>query len=331
MRAETIKPARALTVAQAAREVVTDQTREMRRYGKRAVEGRDPEAVHQTRVATRRLRAALRVFRGHLEVPDSIARGLRRVARRLGAVRDQDVLIALAEGSAPALGRTEKQRLSRLVARWRRSREKARAELVEELDRKRHGRLLKALLAFAENPRAAGHHDTVAARVLAEAVESQAERIARHPGMVLAAPEPDALHDLRIGFKRLRYTLDFHAAAFGLSYDAERRLARRMQEVLGEIHDRDLLLDRLTGGKGHWRGPWPELQRRLASERQALVRKFLRLRREWKSRTGAVDEPEAGSRFASLQPARVTLRLVTGGKHVASRRLSGAATTLHQP
>lgn len=322
MTGERILPARALTVAQAASEVVAEQRRELKRQARLVRDATDPEAVHQMRVATRRLRAALRVFRAHLRVPHTVARGLRRLARRLGAVRDCDVLIALAETKhLGALRGAERERMARLVGRWRRRRERAQDRLVQELQRARHRALLKALTRFAKHPEPAAPHEAVAARVLSDAVDAQAERLARHPGMTLPAPAPAALHDLRIGFKRLRYTLDFHAAAFGLSYDEERRLARQMQEVLGEIHDRDLLLDRLATGKGAWKGPWPGLHRRLATERQALIRRFLRLRQRWNAQTRVPDADDGDGRFVSLEPATVRLRLVAGGRHVAHATL----------
>jgi len=142
--------------------------------------------------------------------------------------------------------------------------------------------------------------------------------------MTATEPDAEALHGLRIMFKRLRYALDFHAAACGLAYDVERRLARAMQDVLGEIHDRDLLLEWLEDGRGAWHGPWPALRVRLAGERARLMRRFLRLRAEWSERTRP--EPMVATlespRFVNLEVQPVTLRLVTGPKHVASSSVS---------
>lgn len=317
---ETLRPVRALTVAQAAADVLLEQARELKRHGRAARHGRDPEDAHQMRVATRRLRAALRVFRGRVEAPERVRTGLQRLAARLGAVRDRDVLLALVrEQHLPGLAGAERARLARIVADWRHERARAQRRLAAEIGRKRYARLLKTLARWAaEMPEEPADP---AAEVLAEAVERQAAALARHRGITEPAPTPDDLHGLRIAFKRLRYTLDIHAAACGLGYDVERRLARRMQDVLGEIHDRDLLLDRLAGGKGLYQGPWPGLHPRLAHERQALVRRFLRLRRDWIARTREPVVETREERFVSLEPARVQLRLVGGTKHVASAML----------
>ncbi len=319
MAGATLAPAAPLTVRQAIAEVVAEQTRELGRQCRRAKKGTDPEATHQARVATRRLRAALRVFRKQLVVPGRIGKGLRRLAGRLGAVRDRDVLIALVTARhLAALRGEERERLEAVVAKWSAARDRARKRLAAELGRGRYRRLVAALERLAARPRSAGDPDALAARVLADAVAAQADALALFPAMRAAAPTPADLHALRIGFKRLRYTLDFHAAACGLAYDVERRLARQMQDVLGEIHDRDLLLDRLGRGAGAYAGPWPTLLGRLAAERQSLMRRFLRLRRQWRARTDTPDEPAPESRFVNLEPAPVTLRLVAGGKNVAS-------------
>src|SRR5207247_8965442 len=57
--------------------------------------GEDPEALHDMRVATRRMRAALRVLGPYLQAtdPTKVRRGLRAIAQSLGSVRDMDVLI----------------------------------------------------------------------------------------------------------------------------------------------------------------------------------------------------------------------------------------------
>jgi hypothetical protein len=62
------------------------------------------------------------------------------------------------------------------------------------------------------------------------------------------ALEPDATrkqHDMRIAAKRLRYVLEVTGFCFGRSADLARRRARDLQDILGELHDCDVMLPRV--------------------------------------------------------------------------------------
>ncbi len=64
------------------------------------------------------------------------------------------------------------------------------------------------------------------------------------------ALEPSAAraqHDMRIAAKRLRYVLEITGGCFGEEAAAARRAARELQEVLGDIHDCDVMLPRADG------------------------------------------------------------------------------------
>lgn len=67
---------------------------------------------------------------------------------------------------------------------------------------------------------------------------------------VPAALEPAATttqHDMRIAAKRLRYVLEIVGPCFGSEAKAARDAAKRLQGVLGEIHDCDVMLPRVEG------------------------------------------------------------------------------------
>ena len=310
---ESLAPTPALTVRQAAGRIFAEQVRELARHEQKAKKGRDPEAVHQMRVATRRLRAALRIFRGYLAPGKRLPEELRRLARRLGAVRDHDVILTLLEERhLAALRGAERERLEDLLAGLKERRFAAQEKLERALGRGLYAKLARGLDDFAARPRFAGDEDAMAARILVDGIESWGTAIARDPGMTDPEPETDELHQLRIDVKRLRYVLDFHAATCGMAYEVERKLARAMQDCLGELHDHDLLLAWLERGKDFFAGPWPVLGHALVADRAKLFRRFLRLRRSWKARTrreptvAPLEEP----RFVNLEPAPVTLRLI---------------------
>jgi len=89
------------------------------------------------------------------------------------------------------------------------------------------------------------------------------------------ALEPSASktqHDMRIAAKRLRYVLEIVGPCFGPEADAARDAARRLQGVLGEIHDCDAMLPRARGIES--------LRRRLRERRERLFGEFSELWRE---------------------------------------------------
>lgn len=311
-----------LLVQEAAAQVVAEQAREMRRQGKRVRRKGDVDAVHEMRVAIRRLRTALRSVKDHIDSPRRLRRGLEELAKDLGRVRDHDVMIErLRSTQLPGATRDERARLAKLIGKLESRRARAQQVLEDALHGKSYRALLKLLDLFIHSPRIAPHGEFVlASRALADVSERLGESVARSTAMTTAAPTPRSLHALRISFKRLRYALDFHATACGLAYDVERRMARAMQEVLGEIHDRDLLLGWIAEAKGPFRGAWPALSGRLTAERARMLRRFRRLRREWMQRTRPEPQvaPLEPPRFVNLEAQPVTLRLVTGPRVVAN-------------
>lgn len=331
----SLTAAPALTVRQAASRIVARQVRELLSHEKAARRGKDAEAVHQMRVQTRRLRAALALFSSVVRPPRRAGRArLRWVSRALGRVRDLDVVAALLEDRhLPHLGGVEAARLEDLVAALKERRWRAQKNLTASLARGRYAKLKDALRDFARHPRFAerGDEDAMAARYLTDVIHRQARRVSAHRGMVERTPEADDLHALRITIKRLRYVLDFHAETCGIAFDEERLLARLLQDCLGEIHDHDLLLE-WFGGRHTAAAPveaelfggvWRVLPERLAADRARLLRRFLRLRRRWLARTepGGTVVPLVLPRFVNLEAEPVQLRLVAPQKTVASLRI----------
>lgn len=57
--------------------------------------------------------------------------------------------------------------------------------------------------------------------------------------------EVEALHEMRIAAKRLRYILELHAPSFGPYAATAAKRARSLQDVIGEIHDCDVTIPRV--------------------------------------------------------------------------------------
>jgi CHAD domain-containing protein len=215
------------------------------------VRGGDPDAVHDMRVATRRLRATLRTF-GPLFEPaatEPLREELRWLGERLGAVRETDVLadrLASAIADEPAelvVGPVA----ARIAERLAGDAGPARARLLASLDGKRYAALLESLDRFvdAPPPRVGGKRLRRLARKalrrgdrrLAAARRARSAHPARVP-LPSGAGDPDAaLHSARKAYKRARYAAE---ALVPLAGRPAHRLARRLtglQDALGAHRD----------------------------------------------------------------------------------------------
>ncbi len=211
--------------------------------------GQDIEALHAVRVATRRMRAAWRVFDG------AFRRGrerryvaeLRRVARALGAVRDLDVLLEGAALYVESLPQDEKVAIAPLFDDWRAKREAARAGLVALLDSPWYQKFVDDYISFTTTEEAGTRsvcavepqtvRDTAGSRIVAAY-----ERV-RAYDRVMPWADIETLHALRIEGKRLRYTLEFFKEALPPQAADLIGWVTELQDELGMMHDADVAAD----------------------------------------------------------------------------------------
>lgn len=85
----------------------------------------------------------------------------------------------------------------------------------------------------------------------------------------LAPGAGPAQHDMRIAAKRLRYVLEIVGPCIGVEAKVARDAAKRLQSVLGDLHDCDLMLSREKGIES--------LAALLRSRRESLLRSFVEL------------------------------------------------------
>jgi CHAD domain-containing protein len=198
--------------------------------------GGDAEDVHQMRVATRRLRSTLRVFRPTLEGPwcDRLRRRLSALADVLGDARDADVMLLRLDDRIAALSDVDARAAASLRAKLDQQCTAARAQLLEHLDGMTHKRLLSTLSAAAARPRFAA---TPPDEPLLVAANEAWDDLTSAIGALPDEPSADELHRVRLKTKRVRYTAETLAA---VTDDAALRFAERaadLQDVLGRIQD----------------------------------------------------------------------------------------------
>ncbi|RSS46618.1 CYTH and CHAD domain-containing protein [Streptomyces sp. WAC08241] len=204
-----------------------------------------PDAVHQLRVACRRLRSALKTYRSVLDrtATGPLGDELKWLAGELGVARDQEVLAARLRAHLADVPRT--LRLGHVKARlriWDTARTgDARHRAVAALDSDRYLALLDRLDALLADPplrKAAGRD---AAKVLAHAVRKDHARLAARVDHALSlAPghERDlALHEARKAAKRARYAGDAARPTLGKPAKKFSRRVKKVQSLLGEHQD----------------------------------------------------------------------------------------------
>jgi CHAD domain-containing protein len=233
-------------VAEAGRKVMRFHLARMiaREAGVRS--GHDLEDVHAMRVATRRQRAAWRVF-GAAFRPGRTKRyrtGLRDVAARLGAVRDLDVLLEAADAYRADLPVAEQRAMEPLLADWRTHRDDARVLLIRELDSDDYARWLDDYRDFVRTEGALvlpvgptqPHRirDTTASRIWT------AYEQVRGYESALRWADVETLHELRIAGKWLRYSLEFVREALGADSAPLIAKVTALQDHLGLLNDADV-------------------------------------------------------------------------------------------
>ena len=207
---------------------------------------RDPEAIHQARVATRRLRSALSIYKPAApcaELADAAA-AVKHCASTLGAARDWDVFLAGAGANLEEVSGQD-PRIILLLRTAARRREAAYTALADYLDSPRFRQLELALGAATAlrpwdtgtpaSPDAALHAPTTP---FAITVLTRRLKRVRHRGREIETLPIEELHELRKDCKRLRYATEFFAPAFPAKHTRSflRRLSA-LQEELGALND----------------------------------------------------------------------------------------------
>ncbi|NAZ77922.1 CHAD domain-containing protein [Kineococcus sp. T13] len=220
----------------------------------------EPDSIHKMRVATRRLRSALRTFQPLLSAPTKPLRDeLRWLAAELGAARDAEVLrdrlvraVATldvpveeqpadpaASGAVPALVADQ------LGTAYRRAHDR----VLAELDSERYQRLLDALQDVVEHPRFTSRARRPAAKVLPKRVARTYAALADLVEQAERAPSgherDELLHEARKAAKQVRYAAEAVSTVFGKDAVRFARAVTDVQEVLGEHQDSVVTRQRL--------------------------------------------------------------------------------------
>ena len=223
----------------------------------------DIEHIHRMRVASRRLRAALPLFRTCFPEKkySHWTEEIQRITRALGDARDTDVQIAFLiklekkrasqkdtdknTGTPPVRGDAE----SILLTRLQKKRSKLQNVVISALQNLEKSGVLADMRESITNP-LPGMRSRRTRSSSYGIPPVAAARISRRLDVMLSyerwVHDPDAItehHAMRIAAKKLRYTVEVYAPLYRLGLRKTLLRVKKIQELLGELHDCDVWID----------------------------------------------------------------------------------------
>jgi CHAD domain-containing protein len=255
------------------------------KYEKAVLEDTDPEPLHQMRVGMRRLRSALQVCKGAVNLPKAGGeRPIQKLARCLGELRDLDVLIEkLHEHYRPALKGKARNPLDRALKALKKQRKKRFAAVKMMMKGDRYRQFKTAYQDWLDQPQYGAIATYPVQEVLPDLWGSSISETLLHPGWLFCViPEQlplmpsrlspgalhkaltsdgETLHSLRKQMKRIRYQAEFFEDIYpdlnGYIQDF-----KAIQEALGQLQDCAVVRSTLTDSLGkRWKQKWPAIAR----------------------------------------------------------------------
>jgi CHAD domain-containing protein len=209
----------------------------------------DVRALHRARVASRRLRELVPMLQLEHGASRKLARRLRKVTARLGTVRELDVLL-LSIDELHVSRRARGAALGRVGVTVSKDRDRARKHLASELpmgEMRRLARKLERIGSDLQVGEAAASRD--AAKSWRWAVDARVARRAARLAQAMADAGavylPERLHGVRVALKKARYAVELANDVSGGRDESDLRTLRRGQELLGRMHDLQILTERV--------------------------------------------------------------------------------------
>jgi CHAD domain-containing protein len=328
------------------------QSRQLKAQLQCVGQSNDPECVHRARVASRRLRAALRFFEDCFppKVVKDWRKELRRVTRELGEARDTDVqiqsLVAMLAGGMDAACVPGVVRVLARLETQRESKQKEVQSVGERFLHRGTGRRISVAAGkmLAKVPEGTTSSSESVFREARERIQSRLKEFLDWESCLADPEASERHHQMRIAGKQLRYTMEMCRAAYGSGLHEYLAAVKDIQQILGDIHDCDvwsgqlsamiederqrmttafghaMSLERLMPGLDFLRDRW----RSRRVEQFARLREYweeLRSRRVWERLVESLDaaaRPSAASE-ASPQPDEPAKEASRSRRHCRSR------------
>jgi CHAD domain-containing protein len=256
------------TLGEYAYQAIQKHCKKTFKWEKSVKKDEDPEALHQMRVGMRRLRTAVNRFGLAVDMSKPISdKNIGKIARRLGSLRDLDVLKESLENNyKPNLPQKEQESLKTAFTALAKQREDVLLSVQKTLKDEPYKSLKDSLDKWLEKPSYQSLADVNIGQVLPDLLLPEVSNFLLHPGWLIGTElvesevkvqknwepekieqklisEGEILHSLRKEAKRIRYQMELFTELYGESYGAYITEVKNIQEILGTIQDSVILAE----------------------------------------------------------------------------------------
>lgn len=230
-----------------ARELILEQVTELVKHERGTRAGEDIEALHDMRVASRRLREALEIFQVCFppKIYGRLYERVRRITRALGRARDADVAAEyFAKLLAASPNVIEQVAMQEILRRLAKQQTRRRTAMQHELDKVRPADLVarfeKAFEHLERTPPSRQRGSRTALLLARRLFAQRLREVFACHRLIQGETDIEGLHNLRIAVKKLRYAMETLDFAGGEQVKENLKFFKKLQTVLGDLHDRDV-------------------------------------------------------------------------------------------
>ncbi len=209
----------------------------------------DIEYIHRMRVASRRMRSTLKIFKDCFSKAEYKAwmKSIRAVTRSLGQARDIDVQIKILKENLQNYAKPMlKPGIKRLILRLRQKRQAMQGEVVQVMNRLEQddtlGRIERWAAPWLEKEPGDNQDSAELFQLASLNIRSCFEEMKAYDQQVRIESKMSELHEMRIHAKQLRYTMEAFEEIYGIPISPFINQTKRIQSLLGSIHDADVWL-----------------------------------------------------------------------------------------
>ena len=293
------------SVEQAFEYILQNDLARVKQWEPVALKGKDIEGVHQMRVSLRRMRSALTVFRKAIprKATASMSKEMRWAAHMLDHARDIDVYI---DESLSSMGNKKHRGEKKMIRIAKKDRENTYGKVKAFIRGKRYSTLKKHLDHWVAQREWRDRIPKKERKTLDAKITPFASNVLEfHRNQVVTTGhdiqnlDSDALHQLRIDCKKLRYATEFFSPIYGKSMVPFTQQLKQLQDLLGTLHDRAIMEDLQQGlltsrNSAKVKRFAGKLQHKRLKEAKTIMKQlkknwhaFIQAKRPWKAKVAA--------------------------------------------